>query len=371
MKKIKVLQFSIAASAGGRTQFLLNLWNTIDRTKFIFDFMTFSDSLPFEKELLETGACVFHIKNNPEKNELAFREEFKKILSNGYDIIHIATSYWKNTIIEEMAKDAGIKRIIIHSHSAGINAKNINDKSAVELHERIKENIDCNIATDFVACSESAAEWLYGKSIPKTEVKIIYNGIDTDRFRYNSKLREEYRKEMSIQDSFVLGFVGRFEMVKNIDFIIAVLKKLADANKNVKLVLVGDGSQKERLQTVINEKKLSKFVLFTGMVKDVERYMQVFDVLLMPSIFEGFPISLLEAQCSGLNCLVSSNVSDECAVTDLVCRLDLHREDLWIEKIESFLGGYSRKDYSKVIEKAGFANKDLVSKIERLYLGER
>ena len=330
--------------------------------------MTFSESLPFEKELLETGACVFHIKNNPEKNELAFREEFKRILSNGYDVIHIATSYWKNTIIEEMAKEAGIKKIIIHCHSAGINAKNINDQSAIELHKRIRDTINSNVATDFVACSRLAADWLYGNVIPQKEIRIIYNGIDTKRFRYNSLLRQDVRKKFGIENCFVLGFVGRLEPVKNVVFLIELMEKLVKENKNIRLLIVGDGSQRIFLQELVEKKLLEDYILFIGNVTDVEKYYQAFDVFLIPSFFEGFSLVLLEAQCSGVKCIISENVPEEAVVTDLVSRVSLDNKKLWMQTALFFSKGYGRRDYSDVISKAGFDSSSLAKNIENLYL---
>ena len=358
-KKIKVLQFSIAASAGGRTQFLLNLWRNIDRKKFIFDFITFSEKLNFEDELIESGANVFYIHNYPENNKDGFVREFNKILSNRYDVIHIATSYWKDTIIEELARQAGIKKIIIHSHSSGINAVNISDNNALKKHINIKNHLKEDIATDYIACSKAASEWLFGNQIPKKLIKIIYNGINTGRFKFKSSYRKIIRDRLNINDCFVLGFVGRLEMVKNIIFIIEILKNLVKIDTKVKLIIVGNGTLRESLIKKVNELDMSEYVLFLGQIEDVEKYFMVFDVFLLPSFFEGFPLSLIEAQCSGLKCIVNSGITEEVAITDLVYRISLNSKGEWLKTLLEIKRGYERRDYSKEIKALGFDTKNI------------
>ena len=365
--KIKVLQFSIAASAGGRTQFLLNLWEEIDKNRFSFDFITFSKKLDFEDDLIKTGANVFHISNYPEDNLEGFTQEFQKILSNGYDVIHIATSFWKNTIIEKLAKQAGIKKIIIHSHSSGINAVNISDNNALNTHMYIKNHLNEEIATDYIACSKSAAEWLFGNQIPENKIQIIHNGIDSERFKYNMLLRKIIRSKFNLDKYYVLGFVGRLEMVKNIDFIIKLLKDLLIYDVNIRLVIIGNGSQKRQLEEKANELGLTEYVLFLGQIKQVEQYLMAFDVFLLPSIFEGFPISLLEAQCAGLKSLVSLNVTEEAIISDLVHRINIDNKKEWIDSLLKIKQGYERKDYSEVIKDNNLDTKQIVKQYEKIY----
>ena len=226
MKKIKVLQFTIAASQGGRTQYILNNWKNIDKNRFQFDFITFSSNLDFADELEAQGCLVYYISCYPEEDKIQFIKELDKILENGYDVIHVHTSYWRSFIVEERAKANGIKKIIIHSHGTGIN-KAISQKEALELeeeHYRVRECINETLADEFLACSKSAAEWLYGNRISKSRIKIVHNAINTNKYKYNQAIREAHREQLGWKNKFVIGQVARFVYQKNHEFTIDVFK---------------------------------------------------------------------------------------------------------------------------------------------------
>ena len=370
-KRIKILQFSLAESAGGRTQFLLNLWKYIQKDRYQFDFLTFSDTLSFEDGVLETGAGVYHLHTYPEENEKKFCQELKDVLKNGYDVIQIATPYWKNTIIEKVAKECGVKKIIIHAHSAGLEARTNNYKEAMERHNKIKSTVSTDLATDFVACSQLAADWLYGGVIPKEKIVVINNGIDTKRFGYDPEKRAELRNREGLENRYVIGFVGRMEPVKNIDYIIDVFKEVYQANPEAFLLMVGDGSLRRELEDKMEKLFPSEAYCFVGKTDKTEEYLLQMDVLLLPSLFEGFPITLIEAQCTGLKCLVSTNITDEALVTDMVEKIPLDRKDIWIGRLNDISYGYRRKDQGNSIRKHNLDMDSVARKFEQLYACER
>ena len=125
MKKIKILQFPLSSSFGGVTHYVLNVWKELDKQKFSFDFLTFSKELFFEKDLIKDGSKVFHFTCYPQENLEVFKKEFIDILKNNYDIIELHTSYWKNTIMEEIIRNACDSKIIVHAHATGIAPKPI------------------------------------------------------------------------------------------------------------------------------------------------------------------------------------------------------------------------------------------------------
>lgn len=367
MRKIKVLQCTIAESAGGRTQFLLNLWEKIDKTKYEFDFLTFSRSISYAKCIEDTGARIWYMHTYPEKNEHEFRREFKEILNNGYDVIHIATSYWKNTIIEQMAKEAGIKKIIIHSHSAGLESKTGNYEDELKRHYKIKETISENLATDFLACSVSSAEWLYGSTISKDKITVIHNGIDTKRFAYCEQKRKQLRYDTGLDNKYVIGFLGRLQQVKNIEYIIDLFEKIYQTNKETFLLIVGDGLLREKLEEKMRNTFPSEVYCFAGKVKNTEDYLLEMDVLLLPSLFEGFPITLVEAQCTGLKCLVSTNVSEEVVVTELIERIPLDKKEIWLDRIRMIALGYKRESQEIAIKEHYLDMDSVARQIEKIY----
>lgn len=167
-RKIRVLHFSIANTKSGVTQYIMNHWQFIDRSKFHFDFATFSKKLDDEESIIREGSRVYHIETYAEANEEKFCDEVSGILKNNYDIVHLHTSNWSSVLLERLAREAYIPKIIIHSHNSNVhNSYGKSREEAVEKHLWMREKLTEDLATDYWACSWKAAEWLYGDRIPK------------------------------------------------------------------------------------------------------------------------------------------------------------------------------------------------------------
>lgn len=351
---------------------MLNIWKHINKERFVFDFITFSNKLDFEEELTKNGGRVYYMSVHPEENKEKFVEEFNKILNNGYDVIEIHTSYWVNTIVEKMAKKANISRIIIHAHSTGIGINETWNKEKrdyyISLHNKIRGGLNQEIATDFWACSREAAEWLFADRIPYDKVEILNNTIDTAAFAYNKITRRKYRSKLGLDNSIVIGFTGRLEKVKNISFLIDVFYEVIKTKKNVCLLLVGDGKIRAELEEQCNRLGLiiGEDVIFLGFVDNVSDYLQVMDIFAMPSYFEGFSLATLEAQCSGLGCVVSDAIPKAIEITDLVRRLSLDKR-LWIKEINNLMRKFERKDRSDELRQKGFDTDIFISELEKKY----
>lgn len=370
--KIKILQFTIAASKGGRTQYILNVWNKIDKAKIQFDFVTFSKELDFEDVLIQMGCKVYHITHYPEDDLEGFIKEFSIVLQQNYDIIEVHTGYWKNTIVEDMAREYGVKRIIIHGHSTGINATlNKDDMIAAQLrHDQIKKRVNVNMATDYWVCSKLVKDWLFGNQIKDSKVEVLYNVIDTEKFKYREDIRNELRKKMHLQDSYVLGFAGRFEDVKNLTFLLELFKTVYLINNKSCLLLIGEGSQMKKLKEHVKSMNLKDAVCFMGRKNNVQDYLQVMDVFILPSFFEGFPLSLLEAQCAGLKCLCSSNITPEIEITKNIKRIPLSDKESWLQEIFKYMSGYIRQGCQEELKAKGFDTEVRIKELEKMYLGE-
>ena len=369
-KKIKVLQFTIAATKGGRTQYILNVWNHIDKTKFVFDFITFSEHLDFEEEIIQSGGRVFYISVHPEEDKEKFIKEFCTVLDNRYDVIEIHTSYWVSTIVEQLAIKARIPKIIIHSHSAGISKTLSKDeRERVEKrHYEIRRQLTNDTATDFWACSREAAEWLFADKISQKKIEIFHNTIDTKNYRYNPRKRSAMRRKLMLENKQVIGFTGRLEKVKNVEFLIDVFVRVHSENGNTVLLLVGDGTLRRELERKCVEAglELGKDVMFTGLVDNVSDYLQVMVVFALPSFFEGFSIVTLEAQCTGLKCVVSNHVPTVIEITSLVKRLPLEH-NLWQSEMMASLSGYERTNRSEELKEKGFDTERFIKKLEMKY----
>lgn len=365
---IKILQFAIASSQGGYTQYVTNIWRSMNKDKIHFDFVTFSKTIDFAEEFIRSSCKVHQISVYPEEDLQRFIDEFEKVLDCGYDIIEIHTSFWKNTIVEQLAKERNVKAIV-HAHSTGISkARNAEEeKRLLEKHLKIKANLSENLADYYFACSESAADWLFGGVIPAEKVQIIHNTIDTSRFAFNRVIRQQMREALRLEGKFVLGHVGRLERVKNQGFLIEILAEINKQIENTVLLMVGDGSQKEYLKKKAEFFGVSDAVIFVGKKTDTERYYQAMDIFLLPSLMEGVALVLLEAQCSGLKCLCSEGIPEEGIVTDKIQRLPLCDREQWVEEIIKETGIHGREDESNYIKKQGYDTNEQIKMIEGLY----
>jgi len=209
--------------------------------------------------------------------------------------------------------------------------------------------------TDRLACSESAAQWFYRND----NYQIINNGIDVERFRFDPQIRESIRKDLGLEGSFVVGHVGRFGVEKNHTKLLNVFYEVKKLKPDAKLVLCGDGEERTQIETLIEELKLKDSVLLLGVINNVHQVLQAMDVLMMPSLFEGLPFALLEAQASGLFCVVSDSVSQESNITNLIQYLPLNSDDwVWANHINCYERNHDRDFYADVIRDKGF---DIVS----------
>lgn len=167
-KKIRVLHFTIANTGGGITKFVLRLWKYIDRERFQFDFVTMSNYLDFAEELEAEGCKIFYLSTYAEDDREQFIKEVTEILDYGYDIVHLHTSWWRGFLLEDIACKKKVPKIIVHSHNTDVHIKeNQSREDARKLHFKQRELLTEDKATDFIACSEDAAEWLYGDKISK------------------------------------------------------------------------------------------------------------------------------------------------------------------------------------------------------------
>ena len=367
MNRIKVLNFPIANAKGGITQYALKNWEYIDKSKFKFDFATMGEKLDFEDELIESGADVFYITKYAEENKEVFVEEISKILENKYDIVHIHTSYWKGFLVEEIAKKYSVPKIIVHAHTTFIDIDDIEKRNeAILLHEMKKKEFSQELATDFWACSQAAGEWLYKEEICDSNLKIMYNAIELEKFRYNKKIRTELREKLNVKDSFVIGHIGRFTYQKNHDFLLDVFLEVIKVIPEAKLMLIGIGELKSKIIERIKKNHISNKVIFLEKIDNVSEILQVMDLFALPSRFEGLGIALIEAQAAGLKCLVSEKIPDEAKILDSLESIPLELE-IWVSKILDSYQGYERLDTAEILRKKGYDLEVQIKELERAY----
>lgn len=368
MKKIRILQFPIANSYGGITHYALENWKWLNKSRFQCDFVTMSKHLDFADKILETGSRIFYISCYAEEDREQFIKEFNKILDEGYDVVHLHTKQWKSFLVEEICHKRKIPKVIVHAHNTGIDTSDpIKRNKEVRLHENVKREFGKGLATDFWACSKLAADFLFGEQIPKNEIRIMHNAIELDKFIYNHVIRNEYRKNYGLDNSFVIGHVGRFVYQKNHEFLVRVFSEVLKIIDNARLILLGDGELCPEIRNQVKKLKIEDKVLFPGKRDDVNNWYQAMDVLCFPSRFEGLGIVLVEAQAAGLPCVISESFPEEVIIGHDIYQLPL-REKEWIMKL-SEMTNLTRKDNRMVLVEAGYDICDQIKVIEANYWG--
>ena len=287
------------------------------------------------------------------KNESKYNEDLQTLLrENNYTCVYVNSGMpWFNYIALKNAKKFGVPKRISHSHSAHIPSK----KATVRVFQsllRLKSN---SIATDFLACSEQAGTWMFGKRKMREEGKILYNGIDAKKYKYDATVRNEYRSMYAVQEKSVILHVGAFNSAKNQKFLVEVLSCLKDMSKDIALVLIGSGPTQEEVRCLAIQLGLEEHIIFIAETNHVERYMQMADLFVLPSVFEGLGIVNIEAQASGLKCLVSDVVPRMIDVTGLVTfKSLLDGPKGWAQVINEMLSPYERKNTISMLENSGF-----------------
>lgn len=369
MKPIRVLHILHSMNRGGAENAIMNYYRNIDREKVQFDFLlTSEDKGDFEDEITSLGGQIFKVPLITLYNPFPYIKAVRSFFESHpeYKIVHSHTSS-KSVIPLWIAKKCMIPIRCCHSHSS---------RTKNDLHGKIRNILKPflkYVATDLLACGEQAAIWLYGKHfLNSPKVKIFKNVIETINFKYNEETRKIYRNKFGIEgDSLLLGHTARFGKEKNHPFDIEILSEIKNMGIKTKLMLVGDNITEEAkfVKQKIEYMELQNDVIFTGVVNNVYDYEQAMDVFLLPSFFEGLPLSIIEAQVSGLPCFTSKDrVSYECSVTDLVHYIPLEAgARAWAEEIVKACKG-TRRDRWDEVAAAGYDAKTSAKQLQDFYL---
>lgn len=310
MKKVKVFMIGYSSNKGGVESYISNLTNQLDHTKFEIIY-----SLP----IMEIDGKKW-VRPQNRHNYLHYKSFWKKFYrENHFDAVYYNTCDVVSIDQLKFAK-AYVPIRIIHSHNSG-NQQEIG-KEMSYFHKVSEKKNRKNLhkyATHFFACSKLAGDWMFDGR----DYEIIHNGIDISKYHFDSEKRNKCRKKIGIDDEKLIGCIGRLSPQKNPFFTLDIAAEFIQQDPTAKLVMIGDGKLASELRDKIKEKGLVDKVILTGAVDNVYEWMSAIDCLIMPSLFEGLPFVLVEAQAAGLKCVVSSNVSEEANITGLVEYLNL------------------------------------------------
>jgi len=356
---IRILQCVNNMHRAGLETMLMNYYRHIDRDRIQFDFLTHRpEKSDYDDEIIRMGGRVYYAPRLYPQNYPSYFKYMKDFFVQHpeYKIIHShidSMSYFPLLA----AKRSGGPIRIAHSHSTSI------DKDLKYLLKQYFRSQINTVANVRVACGENAGRFLFGNK----DFKIIHNAIDADKFRYNEPLRQQKRKELSLEDAFVIGHVGRFNYPKNHEFLVRVFSGVVRQKPNARLLLVGCGEKEQEIRALVSALGLQDSVLFLGNRADVDELYQAMDLFVLPSRFEGIPLVGVEAQFSGLNCLFSDRVPKEVAFTDQCTFIELS-EEKWMEAL---LGDFSPRErffFENAAYDIRHARKTLEEMYQQLYL---
>lgn len=306
-RKIKILHVQITDNYGGIESLLTNIYSDIDRKKFQFDFITTAKK-PYQDKLKSLGANIYLMPSI--KNTVLYIKTFDHVLDNNYDIVHFHKNSDANIIPILLAKHhSSHPKIIIHSHNT---FPSVNNAALTFLHKSNRWLVNL-MADKKVACANVAAKWMFGTL---NNVQIINNGIDINKFTYSGQNRDLIREKLGISPSdLVLGNVGRFSEQKNQSFLIDIFGEVKKAVPNSRLILVGDGLLLDKVKQKAKKLGLTSKINFVGKQSDIPAYLSAMDAFVMPSLYEGLPISAVEAQSEGLDVFLANTISKEVVLT--------------------------------------------------------
>lgn len=360
-RNMRVLHIALDTTMGGIEAFLLNVYRLIDREKVQFDFIEYGEyERDFNDKFTQLGANIYKLPDR-EKNPILAQKKLEEILKEGnYHVVHIHKNSLADASSIKVCEKLEIPKIIVHSHNASRDSKLI-----VLLHKINQRRLRLDRVYKF-SCSTKAAEWMFGSV---KNVTIINNGIDTCKFDYNPATREKVRSALNLKNAVVLGCVGRLAEQKNPLFMLDILKQLAD--DNIRLLWVGDGALRAEMERKTKEYALESRVIFTGNVRNPEEYYQAMDIFVMTSLYEGFPIAAVEAQCSGLPMVLSTRITEEADITGCVEWVDGDDISNWVNAIlKAQEKTDDRRSNTIELQRKGYDMKTTVEFLQEFYLNE-
>ena len=361
MKK-RILQVTSGLNVGGLETVAMNIVRYSEADSLSFDFLVYGDSIgSYEKEAEQLGCYVIHMAKP--KNYFAFYSAIKNvIIQNGpYDVVYSHT-FLNSGIVLKAAKDCNVKCCIAHAHSVKRSSGN---QLKRKLFYSYMRRLIAKYADKCVACSKDAGRYVFGK---RACFEVIPNGIDTKAFSFNIEKRNRIREKLNIQDDLVLGTVGRLSKEKNQVFLVDLMSKINGIIPNAKMLIIGEGPDRNIIERRIKELKLEKQIILLGMKTNVSDYLCAMDFFLFPSIHEGLGISAIEAQCCGLITLCSDSLPKELSASELVYFLPINNGlQNWVNTIVQHIG-YDRSDHSSVVASNGFSIEETAKRLNEMLL---
>lgn len=362
---INILFISHYLNVAGTETFMMNVLRNINRKHFHIDFLIFSEEESiFSREAEELGALIYRLPSR--RTGLKYYkslERFFKKHAIDYLAVHFCGGSVSSIAPLYYAYKYKIPVRIVHSHNS--NCEGIHNM----IFHKVNRLFLSILCSNFLACSSKAARFFF---LNKKNVVVIKNGIDIDAYTFDCKRRENFRKKFGISPlTRVIGHIGRFENVKNHSFIIDIFKRFNEKETDSVLILVGTGSLLETIKMKIENLGLSHKVYLLGERSDVPDVLFGLDCFLMPSLFEGLPFVLVEAQTTGLPCVVSNTINKDVKISQFLHFVHLDDDvDKWVNVIQYAMQNLNRSHAAEYVKETGFDIKSTIRYLENIYMNK-
>lgn len=358
--------------AGGIATLILGICTQLDREKVNFDYLVYRDQEEFgDAKVKELGgrkliADNTSARNKMEKFILKFIHTWKVVNEEKPDVFHINASTPYDCLVGIAARLVGVKAIILHSHNSHLKKSGIGHC----FFQNICRLLLPLCGDYYFACSDMAGEFLYGRWLQKKVIK-IKNGIPTKDFRYCEETRIKMREDFQIKDELVVGHIGRFCEQKNQKFLFKIFFEICEIYPKAYLLLIGQGEMKKELVHLANYLNIRNNIIYIASTDKIGDFLDMMDVFLLPSLYEGISVAGVEAQASGLPCVFSNVIAREVALTDRAFFLSLKRPEAeWAQFVVSVVQTASRERerYADYVKNAGYEICDTAQWLQNFYL---
>lgn len=345
---------------------LMNYYRQMDRRKIQFDFLVHRlEEGHYDREITALGGKIYRMPAIKPGNYRRYFNLLDEFFADHpeYRVVHSHINE-NSSFILRAARRAGVPCRISHSHLSDLG---LDFKIPFRLYARLAMK---NNPSSYFACSKKAGQWLFGKKIMNSgKLIVLNNAVNVRDFSFNKTAREEIRQELAAGDRLVIGHIGRFNEQKNHDFLIDVFKAVHQKNKNALLVLAGEGHLRPVIERKVEKLGLSDNVRFLGVRSDVSKLLQGMDLFLFPSLFEGLPVVMIEAQAAGLRCIVSDTITSETDVTGRIKFISLRESaEIWAQTILDTT--YEHEDTSESLRKKGYDTATMAEWLSEYYMSQ-
>ena len=351
----RMLHIVGSMSPSGIGNFIMNVYRNIDREKVQFDFIVHEHrEVSFDDEIRALGGRLFYVTRKAVSPRRNFMEICRVVKEGSYKIVFRHTDTATVALDLLAAKLGGARELIAHSHSTS---------TPNERMHRLFQPMLNALCTKRFACSDKAGKWLYGKK----SYEVIINAINLSDFSYQEELRQKVRKAEKLEGMLVVGHIGNLLPVKNHLFMLDVMAELVKLQPDAVMLFAGDGEMRPLIEEKREKLGLEKQVRLLGVRTDTAALLQATDVFLFPSKYEGLPIAMVEAQCSGLPNLVSDVITQDVDVTPLVHKLSLQQPPkVWAEQLLKLSQEIRKAPERRLFTEKGFDIKEMVKRYEEL-----